>query len=93
MIFENRGQWDPTFKAFFNDVVRYGSATKQINKGILSTYWRRRISLELLKHVANCILTKIGRVNSPVHHDESNWQGIIHDQGEYTRVRGGGRFI
>jgi hypothetical protein len=85
IIFESYGRWGVSFHAFFNQLMKYGSAYRDMDVGEFTNYWRRRISVTLHKATAAAILSKIGKRQSSPNSDESNWTGNIQGQ-SYVRL-------
>ena len=79
-VFETYGRWGPSLGKFFTTLMNHGSVFTGIEVGSLTNYWRRRISFVLQKSIAVGILSRMGRLNSSPHHDESNWASVIVDQ-------------
>ena len=79
-VFETYGRWGPAFERFFTTLMTHGSCHTGIDYGTLTNYWRRRLSFTLQKAIAAGILSRMGKLNSSPHHDESNWMAAVVDQ-------------
>jgi hypothetical protein len=84
VIFETFGRWGSSFEAYFKRLMNYGAQFRKLDLGILTSYWRKRLSVTLHRTIAASILSKIGKYNSAPHEDESNWNGAIVEQ-SYVR--------
>ena len=79
-VFETYGRWGSSFGTFFTLLMTHGSTFTGIDRGTFTNYWRRRLSFTLQKSIATGIISRMAKLNSAPHHDESNWAATIVDQ-------------
>ena len=84
ILVEVFGSWGPAFQRFFDTIMTHGESYRSIDKGTLVNYWRRRLAVSQQRAMASTILSRLGRINSLPHHDESNWQNVVVEQ-SYAR--------
>ena len=79
-VFETCAHWGSSFGTFFTLLITHGSIFTGIDRGTFTNYWGRRLSFTLQKSIATGIISRMAKLNSAPHHDESNWAAAIVDQ-------------
>jgi len=86
IVIESYGAWGVSATRLFEKLISHASETKGIAKGVLATYWRRRLAVALHKSVAKIIIKKVSRSNAGPFRDESNWELVPQEQAYVQHV-------